>query len=43
MHHSPPKHASYFWKGLNSVKYIIERGSCFQIDSGHSIDIWIDP
>lgn len=39
----PVKLASSSWRAIEAVKKLIEKGACFLLDDGKSIDIWTDP
>ena len=40
---NPPKKASPMWKAIEGAKKLIEKGACYLIGSGTSVDAWIDP
>ena len=39
----PIKSASPTWRAIEAAKKLIEKGACFLLGDGKSIDIWIDP
>ncbi|XP_075652141.1 uncharacterized protein LOC142622533 [Castanea sativa] len=43
LHSEPPKRASPIWRAIEQSKKIINKGACFSIGNGSSIDIWTDP
>ena len=43
LHKDPPKSASPVWKAIKGVKNIIDKGACYLIGDGASINVWLDP
>lgn len=39
----PVKSASPTWRAIEAAKELIEKGACFLLGDGKSIDIWFDP
>ena len=39
----PPKIASTTWRAIEGAKKLVEKGACYLLGDGRSIDIWADP
>jgi hypothetical protein len=39
----PCKYASNFWKAIERLKSLINKGACFLVGDGASIDVWKEP
>ena len=39
----PSKSASPTWRGIERAKKLIEKGACFLVGDGKSINVWVDP
>lgn len=39
----PPKIASTTWRAIEGAKKLVEKGACYLLGDGRSIDLWADP